>query len=396
MATPTVTSADAIPFRVLYLFAGKARQADFGNALRSVVETWNDDASAVRISLHLEEIDTLRGGLAHDLLKEPARTDIPRRIRAGEFDLVMVAPPCNTFSRAVFREGAGPKPVRSKQWPDGFPWLEGYARVRAEEGSVLTAFATQALAAAGEAKHEDPWRCTRRWGEFPEDLGRAHPGTPASWWQRSDLRAIPRLERRAIFQCEWAPVNYAKPTGIITDVIGFFEGKPSHVGWPSFDDQDVYLGPLPPTCPHTGHVPLKGLSEDGSWKTSPTGAYPEEICLHIAVKAFADFCARISTQVDTSAPADGGFSSAGSTGVPLHGPFQHLENLILAVGPSPLTMPGVMCRAHRSHSDCGSTGRAFRCARADRWTSRSYRRSTPSSPTRSRSTGSTWCGHQCS
>ena len=162
MATPTVTSADAIPFRVLYLFAGKARQADFGNALRSVVETWNDDASAVRISLHLEEIDTLRGGLAHDLLKEPARTDILRRIRAGEFDLVMVAPPCNTFSRAVFREGAGPKPVRSKQWPDGFPWLEGDARVRAEEGSVLTAFATQALAAAGEAKHEDPWRCTRR------------------------------------------------------------------------------------------------------------------------------------------------------------------------------------------------------------------------------------------
>ena len=330
-----MTSAVAIPFRVLYLFAGVARQADFGDALRSVVELWNSDASARPIELQLIEVDTLRGGLDHNLLDEGKRTEFLSRISAGEFDVVMVAPPCNTYTRAVFREGPGPKPIRDKTWPRGFPWLEGDARVRAEEGNVLVDFAISALAAAASATHSEEWRCTRGWLEFPEDLGAAHLGQPASIWQRSDLREIPGLTRHAIFQCEWAPVDYSKPTGLLTDIVNFFDGKSSYPGWPDIDSKGNYRGPLPQRCPHAGHVPLKGRDDNGNWRTAPTGAYHGDICLHIAVKAFADFCGRISTRVEASAPADGGSISAGLPVFQLCGPVQHLSSWLNGGGTIP-------------------------------------------------------------
>ena len=49
--------ANGVCFRVLYLFAGRARQADFGQALEAVIALWNADANAVHIILVLEEID---------------------------------------------------------------------------------------------------------------------------------------------------------------------------------------------------------------------------------------------------------------------------------------------------------------------------------------------------
>jgi hypothetical protein len=58
----------------LYLFAGRARQADFGQALDATVVLWNSDANALQVALDIEEIDTLRGGLAHNLL-EPSAQD---------------------------------------------------------------------------------------------------------------------------------------------------------------------------------------------------------------------------------------------------------------------------------------------------------------------------------
>ena len=100
----------------------------------------------------------------------------------------------------------------------------------AEEGNVLLDFAIQALQAASVARTSASWRCTRSWLEFPEDLGRAPLGVPASIWQRSDLRALPGLVRRAFFQCEVAPVDYSKATGVLTDIEGFFDGFPSYAG----------------------------------------------------------------------------------------------------------------------------------------------------------------------
>ena len=63
----------------------------------------------------------------------------------------------------------------------------GDARTRAGGGNELVDFAVAALQAAAAAEHVDDWRRTRRWGEFPEDLGRADLGIPASFWQREDV-----------------------------------------------------------------------------------------------------------------------------------------------------------------------------------------------------------------
>ena len=321
-----MTPAGGVCFRVLYLFAGRARQADFGKALDEVVALWNSCANAVSMTVALEEIDTLRGGLAHNLLEVEAQDSFIRRVSEGEFDLVIVTPPCNTFSRAVFQKDKGPKPIRDKQWPKGFPWLEKEARDRAEESNSLVDFSISILQAASVAKRPSSWRCTRSWLEFPEDLGRAPLGVPASIWQRSELRALPGMERRSFFQCEVAAVDYSKATGVMTDIAGFFEGFPSYPGWPEHDEECRYLGPLPPVCRHGGHPGLRGKDEDGNWKTGPTGAYPAEICRHMAVKAFADFKARANVQVSASAPADGDEGRAGPLVLDIAGPLDFLAD----------------------------------------------------------------------
>ena len=83
----------SVHFRVLYLFAGKARQADFGQALEEVIAVWNADANANQILLTIEQIDTLRGGLEHNLLEPAAQDSYTGRITNAEFDLVIVPPP---------------------------------------------------------------------------------------------------------------------------------------------------------------------------------------------------------------------------------------------------------------------------------------------------------------
>ena len=90
---PRVKSGGETCFKVLYLFAGVARQADFGKALSEVVQVWNSDANGLQISLEIEEIDTLRGGLSHNLLEPTAQDGFIQRILEGEFDLVLIAPP---------------------------------------------------------------------------------------------------------------------------------------------------------------------------------------------------------------------------------------------------------------------------------------------------------------
>ena len=109
-----MTPVGGVCFRVLYLFAGRARQADFGQALREVIAIWNSEANAVQMTLMLEEIDTLRGGLDHNLLEPSAQTAYVGRVLDGDFDLVIVTPPCKTFSRAVFQKDSGPKPIRNR------------------------------------------------------------------------------------------------------------------------------------------------------------------------------------------------------------------------------------------------------------------------------------------
>ena len=145
----------------------------------------------------------------------------------------------------------------------------GDARTRAEEVNELVDFAVAALQAAAAAEHVDAWRRTRRWGEFPEDLGRADLGIPASFWQREDVRALGAMGRRAIFQCNWAPVDYSKPPGIFTEVVGFWDGKVSYPGWPVFSEITRTLVLCPLVAPTRVTHPLRARTSPAHGEQAP-------------------------------------------------------------------------------------------------------------------------------
>ena len=287
-------------FKVLYGFACAERHADIGDCLRCLVSDWNASHPNLQVQLDLVELDTLRGGKDHNLLCEQLQDAIFAQIDSGEFDLVLMAPPCNTFSRAVFSRHPGPQPIRDHTWLLGFPNLGSVERARAEEGNSLAWFSLECLRRALRANSLHNGIPTQGWLEFPEDLGSSDKGTPASILQFPEACAFQgtRAIRGAIYQCEWADTHYSKPTGILTTVAPFFQHDLFFAGWPSFEELPgghqeatirTYVGPLPRRCKHGGHQGLIGRNEDGIFKTAPTGAYPPSLSKAFASLFWADF-----------------------------------------------------------------------------------------------------------
>ena len=277
-----------VPLRILYIFAGEHRQADIGDYFRKWVAKYNRHGG-LQLSLELTELDAKRGGSDHDLLDATRQQHLIKCIEDGYYDLVLAAPPCNSFSRATFSSKPGPPPVRDLQWPNGFPWLSGAALARATEGNVLAEFALDCLRAVIIARARHPDRHVHGWLECPEDLGSTKKGYPASLRQMNKAQDLEGelFHRGAVYQCEWAQLDYSKHTGIITSIPQLWSSTAFHQGWPKFrhgalpDGTKVprlYDGPLPRLCIHHGHKGLIGTNQDGDFHTSPTGAYPAELC----------------------------------------------------------------------------------------------------------------------
>jgi hypothetical protein len=60
--------------------------------------------------------------------------------KALSSSFVPMAPPCGTASKSRDKRvkfGPDPKPLRSDQWPDGFPWLKGTNRDRVHNANKL-------------------------------------------------------------------------------------------------------------------------------------------------------------------------------------------------------------------------------------------------------------------
>ena len=173
------------------------------------------------IVLTVENVDTLRGGQLHNLLDAERRASYLRKISEGKFDITIVAPPCNKHSRAVFANTDGPRPIRDFWNPRGMPTLTAEERILADESNTLLDFAVQAVQAAAKASEAaTSWRIPRAVMEFPEDLGEAKLGIPASAWQLDSLKLTGDMgmTRGAIFQCEWDEIDYQKPTGLLTSI----------------------------------------------------------------------------------------------------------------------------------------------------------------------------------
>eukprot|EP00435_Cladocopium_sp_Y103_P023419 s974_g5.t1 len=203
--------------------------------------------------------------------------ELAARIKANEFDIILMSPPCSTWSRAVYANRLGPCPVRSREYPFGFPWLVGELKEKAELGTLLVMRCIEVLNVA-------PATTICLW-EHPEDLGRARNGIPASVWQLEELRQAAKrrkMETIAFHQCTYG-ANYPKPTRFLSDANGLLQlGFP---GWPVLNGGLSCLGPLPRSCGHD-HDPLIGANDAGGFKTGPTAAYPAEMNQMIAQLVF--------------------------------------------------------------------------------------------------------------
>lgn len=226
------------------------------------------------------EFDILRDK-SQDLTSAEAWEAIWSRICAGEFDFIILAPPCNTFSRARHsKQFGGPKPLRLLEYPRGFPWLKQADLKKIEEANLLVDRTFLVCHKCVEIKRGFLL-------EHPEQLGTAHGLIPASIWnfqQFLDLEASQAVSQAGIFQCEFgAPTS--KPTRLATSAIEAFEASDlgKFLGPHKLNSSGVYLGPLPRQCPHGHHEQkLIGKNQDGQWNTAPSAAYPHKLCEAIA------------------------------------------------------------------------------------------------------------------
>ncbi len=151
-----------------------------------------------------------------------------------------------TWTRARHSFQPGPPPLRSAEWPWGFPWLGAADRStidasNKETEALIDLFHRTAV--------DNP--STRLLFLHPEDLGIADRGRPASPWQLPNLRALARerrMHRLAFFQCSFGTFRAAAPTGLLT----CSPMRSPHLirGWPSFRDNANanYTGPLGNMC----------------------------------------------------------------------------------------------------------------------------------------------------
>ena len=208
-----VKPAGAVTFRVLYLFAGRPRQAYFGGCLTAIAAAFNGSLPFdLSVATEVLEIDIRRGGNPHDLLRSAARAIFLADLRRGYFDALIAAPPCDTHTRARHSNFLGPPPLRSGEWPRGLSDLSPMPEEKVRRANVLSDYAITAMHAAVDA---DALVLLK----FPEHLGATKQGMPASLWTDPRMREHEGkgAKRGAIDQDEWASVRYLRPTGLITN-----------------------------------------------------------------------------------------------------------------------------------------------------------------------------------
>ena len=62
----------------------------------------------------VKEVDILRHGEGDDLLNGGLRSELLEEIAQGLWDVVIAAPPCNTYTRLLFANRHGPPPLRDR------------------------------------------------------------------------------------------------------------------------------------------------------------------------------------------------------------------------------------------------------------------------------------------
>ena len=248
-ATPTGPNLlpDRPTVRVLCLFAGEGQTPDIGSCLQRLQES---SIHGWSVGFKTELVDMAAGD---NCLNVDLQQQYVEEVYKGTYGFVCCFPPSDTFTRAVFANRSGPRPIRTRDHPMGLPRLDCRERKRAEDANRLVYLSIAVLQAAGKARKRGLTVFSLL--VHPEDLGAAALGIPASIWQLRQVRQLCRLgfQTVAFTQCVFN-ADYPKPTRLLTDLPGILGlGWP---GWPVFDHQGRYLGPLPEACGHRHRTKL--------------------------------------------------------------------------------------------------------------------------------------------
>ena len=178
-----VQAATKKAISVLYLFAGRPRQGDMTDCLQQL-------ANGYKIRMTCVDIQRKP---SVDLANSKERQKLLARIRAKEFNAILLSPPCSTFSRAPWAKFKGPRPVRSFEKPPGLDKLTASERDRCILGNIFADFTWEVIELAVDVS------VSFLLLEQPEDLGRLAKGPyrdrPASMWQWSSMEKIAKLPR---------------------------------------------------------------------------------------------------------------------------------------------------------------------------------------------------------
>ena len=266
-------------YKILYLFSGAHRQTSFASNVTKL-------AKEAGLAVTVVEVD-IEFGEGHDLSKQEVRQSWLNRIRKGEFRAVVVTPPCSTYSRVRMANMKGPPPLRSKDFPFGFPWLSNHHKKQAALGTCLVDFTIEVFIAVVETRVDLEGHVILAFSEHPEDLGsvrRQEDGLwmqPASMWQRPEWKQI--LQDQGMFtvvynQCCWG-ASYRKPTRSVTNLPDVQHWGPNE--WPTFDEEHMYLGPNI-NCACNPQRSLIKKHNYQAFETTGTSSYPPAMDLALA------------------------------------------------------------------------------------------------------------------
>ena len=214
-------------FRVLYLFASKARNSDVGMYLKGLHDTFIGDWHGNWV---IEEVDFEKDA-GQGLPDADFRQSLLDRISAGFYNFLIFSPPGATFCRAVYANIREPRPVRSHQFPLGLPHLTSKEQHKVHSANEIIFFCFAAMLCGHKARLRGHW--VRSILEHPEDLGAARLGVPASIWQLAECRTFSKRGFKTVVfpQCQFG-VDYHRPTRLLSDFEGILGlGFP---GWPVF------------------------------------------------------------------------------------------------------------------------------------------------------------------
>ncbi len=215
-------------------------------------------------------------------------------------DHLLLVPKLPTWSRLPALNARGPRPMRSRRFPWGMPWVHGGISSRLDDENVLIQMAFECMGSflrAGSGIDTPRWLALAS----PEDLGPVGDDAPPSLWQLNELHELAesfKLHRSAFCQCRLEPSKHARPTGILTS-----HPPPTGVckrGWPKITTK--YLGPLPRACGcGRRHVTMQRIKRN----FNPPEGMLETGSLKLLAASLLSFCSSTISATDQGLPRTG-------------------------------------------------------------------------------------------